>query len=100
MSKVFRISLLLAVPACVGPLTAAAQLPSQHIQSDDGAPLSVDAAVKATVSENLDVVALRRQLGMLRLRPGQEHSLPPPMVGVQLWQWPVNQLHPWQANFY
>ena len=94
------LTLLLATLACAGPLTAAAQVPAQHIQSDDGAPLSLDAAVKATVSENLDVVALRRQLGMLRLRPGQEHSLPPPMVGVQIWQWPVNTLNPWKTNFY
>ena len=90
----------LAVLACAGSLTAAAQVPTQHIQSYDGAPLSLDDAVKAAVAQNLDVVALRRQLEMLRLRPGQEHSLPPPMLGAQIWQWPVNTLNPWKTNFY
>ena len=80
-----------------------AQEPSHQLdqlRARDGAPLSLDEAVKAAVAENLDVVALRRQLGMLRLRPDQEHSLPPPMVGVQIWQWPVNTLNPWKTNFY
>ena len=100
MNKVFWISMLLAVLTWAGPPTAVAQVPTQQTHSSDGAPLSLDDAVKAAVAQNLDVVALRRQLEVLRLRPGQAHSLPPPMLGAQIWQWPVNTLNPWKTNFY
>src|SRR2546425_1419291 len=76
MSKVFWISMLLAMLACAGSRTAAAQVPTQHTHRYDGPPLSLDDAVKAAVAQNLDVIVLRRQLEVLRLRPGQEHSLP------------------------
>src|SRR5207253_78538 len=66
----------------------------------DGPALSLADAVSAALAQNLDIVALRRQLDALRLRPGQERSLPPPMLGAQIWQWPVNTLNPWKTNFY
>src|SRR5437879_3854815 len=101
MSRISWIFVLLL--ALVMPAASAAQEPSHQLdrlRSYDGPPLSLDDAVKAAVAQNLDVVALRRQLEMLRLRPGQEHSLPPPMLGAQIWQWPVNTLNPWKTNFY
>jgi outer membrane protein TolC len=66
----------------------------------DGAPLTLTEAVETAVARNPDVAALRRQLDVLKLRPGQERSLPPPMFEAQVWQWPVNSLNPRKSNFF
>ncbi len=71
-----------------------------RISAYEGAPLSLEEAAGIAAAQNLDLVALRRQLDALRLRPAQEGVLPAPMVGVQIWQWPINTLNPWKTNFF
>jgi cobalt-zinc-cadmium efflux system outer membrane protein len=91
----------LTVMIAAGPSYAAAQIHSADSAGTyDGAPLTVADAVETAVARNLDITALRRQLDVLRLRPGQERTLPPPMFEAQIWQWPVNSLNPWKTNFY
>jgi cobalt-zinc-cadmium efflux system outer membrane protein len=80
-------------------LLPAASLHAQA-RSYAGAPLTLAEALDDALARNVDIVALRRQLDMLRLRPAQERSLPPPMLETQIWQWPVNSLNPWKANSY
>jgi outer membrane protein, heavy metal efflux system len=90
---------VVAILACADPLPARAQDPT-HLRMYDGPPLSLADAVQTALAQNLDIATLRRQLDVLRLRPGQERSLPPPMFEAQIWQWPINTLNPWKTNFY
>ena len=88
-----RISFGIAVIAAI-----AAGAPVVNAQTYDGAPLTLTGAVESAIARNPDVVVLQRQLDVLKLRPGQERFLPPPMFEAQVWQWPVNTLNPWKTN--
>jgi outer membrane protein, heavy metal efflux system len=97
------------ISCCVALVVAGLARPSyadpqthqlDQVRTYDGAPLTLVGAVQTALAQNLDIVALRRQLDVLRLRPGQERSLPPPMFEAQIWQWPINTLNPWKTNFY
>src|SRR5262245_25306999 len=90
------LAIQLVLPSVV---SASAQAPNRMSAFDD-ASLTIEEAVRIATAQNLDIVALRRQLDALRLRPAQEGVLPAPMVGVQIWQWPVNTLNPWKTNFF
>jgi outer membrane protein, heavy metal efflux system len=84
------------------PANVAAQNPMEHSVRPvyEGPRLTLAEAVQIATSDNLDIAALRQQVDVLRLRPGQERSLPPPMFGTQIWGWPTNTLNPWKTNFY
>jgi cobalt-zinc-cadmium efflux system outer membrane protein len=89
-----------AILTCAAPQPAAAQGHTELVRTYDGSPLTLADAVETSLAQNLDIAALRRQLDVLRLRPGQERSLPPPMFETQVWQWPLNTLSPSKTNFY
>jgi outer membrane protein TolC len=67
---------------------------------DEGPPLTLREAVDEAFAKNLDLIALRRQLETMRLRPAQERFLAPPMLEAQIWQWPLNTINPWNTNMY
>jgi outer membrane protein, heavy metal efflux system len=71
----------------------------QHAQ-EEGAPLSLRAALDEALAKNLDLAALRAQVQVTRERPAQERSLAPPMLEGTIWQWPVNSLNPASTNMY
>ena len=64
------------------------------------APLSLRAALDEALTENLTLVALRRQFDAQRLRPGAERFLDPPTFEAQIWQWPLTTLNPLDTNMY
>jgi cobalt-zinc-cadmium efflux system outer membrane protein len=75
----------------------------QHVDAqrlDKGPPLTLRDAVDEAFANNLDLIALRRQLETTRLRPAQERFLSPPTLEAQIWQWPLNTLNPWNTNMY
>jgi outer membrane protein TolC len=76
---------------------------AQHVDAprhDEGPPLTLRAAVDEALSKNPDLIALRRQLETMRLRPARERFLAPPTLEAQIWQWPLNTLNPWNTNMY
>lgn len=100
MGRILARVALVAILVCACPVSAAAQDHAEHVRTYDGPPLTLADAVQATLAQNPDIAALRRQVDVLRLRPGQERSLPSPMFEAQIWQWPINTLNPWKTNFY
>jgi outer membrane protein TolC len=70
------------------------------LRHDEGPPLTLREAVDEAFAKNLDLIALRRQLETMRLRPAQERFLAPPMLEAQIWQWPLNTINPWNTNMY
>jgi outer membrane protein TolC len=69
-------------------------------RSYDGPPLSLPAALDEALTKNPDLLALRAQLPVVRMRPAQERALMPPMVEGTVWQWPINTLNPANTNMY
>jgi outer membrane protein TolC len=100
MGRILAGVAFVTILACANPLPAVAQEHVEHVRTYDGAPLSLAVAVQTALAQNLDIAALRRQLDVLRARPGQERSLPPPMFEAQIWQWPIDTLNPSKTNFY
>ena len=98
MRRIALVVLAVLLPSSVSAQVAIHQL--DRPRSYDGPPLSLDEAVGTALAQNLDVAATRKQLDVAQLRPAQERALPPPMLGVQIWQWPVNTLNPTRTNFY
>jgi outer membrane protein TolC len=88
------------------PQSAAGQAgsptPGQHetLTRYEGPALTLRAALDEALAKNLELAALRAQLGVTRERPAQERSLAPPMLETTIWQWPVNSLNPASTNMY
>ncbi len=105
-ARVLLIALLALTTARVAnaaPLASTAHLANaQHTegQQQDEAPLSLKAALDEALANNLELLALRRQLDAVRLRPAQERSLSPPTIEAQIWQWPLNTFNPWNTNMF
>ena len=84
---------------------AAAQVP-EHFRPEaaprvyQGPPLTLAAAIEEARQKNPDLVALRRQIDVMRQRPAQERALNPPTAEAQVWQWPINTLNPTSTNMY
>ena len=72
----------------------------EHGRVDEGPPLSLPAAIAEARANNPELVALRQQVDVARLRPVQEKFLQPPMLEAQIWQWPLNTLNPLNTNMY
>jgi outer membrane protein TolC len=66
----------------------------------DGPALSLRAAIEETLSNNPELLALRKQVDTARFKPAQERFLTPPMLEAQIWQWPINTLNPANTNMY
>ena len=67
---------------------------------EEGAPLSLKAALDQAVAQNTELIALRAQLNVVRERPAHERSLSPPTLEATVWQWPINSLNPANTNMY
>jgi outer membrane protein TolC len=63
-------------------------------------PLTLDAAIAEALANNPTLVALRRELDVVRQRRGQERSLAPPTLEAAIWQWPLDTLNPLNTNMY
>ena len=61
----------------------------------DGIDLLQEAAQK-----NSELVALQRQIEVMRHRPAQERALNPPRAEAQIWQWPINSINPANTSMY
>jgi len=66
----------------------------------EGPPLTLAAAIEEAQAKNPDLIALRRQIDIMRQRPAQARALSPPMAEATMWQWPINTLNPANTNMY
>ena len=69
-------------------------------RSNEGPPLTLDAALDEALAKNPTLIALRKQFEAARLRPAQERFLMPPTFEAQIWQWPISTLNPAGTNMY
>src|SRR5439155_848360 len=69
------------------------------LTSTPAAVVLTDLLQEAT-QKNPDLVALQRQIEVMRHRPAQERALKPPMAEAQIWQWPINSINPANTNMY
>ena len=69
-------------------------------RSNDGPPLTLDAALDEALAKNPTLIALRKQFEAARLRPARERFLMPPTFEAQIWQWPISTLNPAGTNMY
>ena len=90
-----------------GAATASGQEPAssaaQHAQEYrhyDGPPVTLTALLEEAAQKNPDLVALQRQIEVIRHRPAQERALSPPTAEAQIWQWPINSINPANTNMY
>jgi len=67
---------------------------------EEAPPLALAAAIAEARANNPELIALRQQVDVARLKPAQERFLQPPMLEAQIWQWPLNTLNPWNTNMY
>jgi hypothetical protein len=63
-------------------------------------PLTLDAAIAEALVNNPTLVALRRELDVVRRRPAQDRALAPPTLEAAIWQWPLDTLNPLNTNMY
>jgi outer membrane protein TolC len=88
-----------ASSASAGPQTG----PAQHVQpyrQYEGPLVSLTDLLREAAERNPHLIALRRQIDVLRPRPAQDRALNPPMAEAQIWQWPINTLNPANTNMY
>ena len=69
-------------------------------RASDARTLTLGAAVDEAMARNVRIVALRRELDVLRHRPAQARYLSAPTFEAQIWQWPVNTVTPTNTNMY
>jgi outer membrane protein, heavy metal efflux system len=75
-------------------------MPSDTVPSNGAAPLPLEAAIAEALQRNPDLAARRAVVDVARERPAQERALEPPMLGAQIWQWPVSSLNPRNTGGY
>jgi outer membrane protein, heavy metal efflux system len=63
-------------------------------------PLPLETAIAQALQRNPDLMARYAAVDVARERPAQERALMPPMLGVQIWQWPVSSLDPRNTGGY
>src|SRR6266704_4656346 len=63
-------------------------------------PLTLDEAIGEALANNPTLVALRRELDVVRQRPAQDGALAPPTLEAAIWQWPLDTLNPLNTNMY
>lgn len=89
-----------AAPAHVGTTSTdtvgARQTQRDLVEADSpGAlPLSLDTAIAEALQRNPDLASRQAAVAVARQRPAQERALAPPMLGAEVWQWPVGRLDP------
>jgi outer membrane protein, heavy metal efflux system len=97
------LSMLWCAPAVAQPMDSG-QLHRDHVLSSptpaDAPPLTLDAAIAAALANNPTLVALRRELDVVRQRPAQDRALAPPTLEAAIWQWPLDTLNPLNTNMY
>src|SRR5438876_2175758 len=81
------------------PSSGAAQH-AQEYRHYEGPPVTLTDLLQEATQKNPDLVALRRQIEVMRHRPAQERALNPPMAEAQIWQWPINSINPANTNMY
>jgi outer membrane protein TolC len=75
-------------------------LRSVEQRQDQGAPLTLQAAIDEALNTNPTLITLRKQFEASRHRPAQEQSLMAPSFEAQIWQWPINTIDPLKVNMY
>ncbi|PYR77346.1 MAG: hypothetical protein DMF86_09345 [Acidobacteria bacterium] len=90
-----------------GESAASGQIPTpgaaphaQQYRHYEGPPVTLTDLLQEATQKNPDLVALRRQIEVMRHRPAQERALNPPMAEGQIWQWPINSINPANTNMY
>jgi len=63
-------------------------------------PLTIAAALDEAMNRNPELIALRAGHAAARAMPVADRYLMPPMVGAQVWQWPVTTLNPAKTDSY
>lgn len=74
----------------------------QHLPTNtpDAPPITLDAAIAEALGNNPTLIALRRELDVIRQRPAQDRTLAPPTLEAMIWQWPLDTLNPLNTNMY
>lgn len=93
-----------------GPAAALLREPAgraEHPQqppADAGAagamPLPLDTAIAEALQRNPDLAAREAAVEVARQRPAQERALAPPMLGAEIWQWPLGSVDPRRTGGY
>lgn len=65
-----------------------------------GPPVALVDLLQEALEKNLELAALRAQLGVAQQRPAQEGFLDAPTAEAQVWQWPFNSINPADTNMY
>jgi outer membrane protein, heavy metal efflux system len=107
MRKTVRSAIAILALATVSESAASGQVPgagaAQHPQEYrqyEGPPVTLTLLLQEAAEQNPDLIALRRQIDVLRQRPAQERGLDPPTAEAQIWQWPINSINPANTNMY
>jgi outer membrane protein, heavy metal efflux system len=66
----------------------------------EGPPLSLHDAIAEALERSPDLAAREAAVDAARHRPAQERALDPPMLGAEIWQWPVSSLDPRHTGGY
>jgi outer membrane protein TolC len=92
---------LLATSAVAGqvPSPGAAQHPQEY-RHYGGPPVTLPELLREATDKNPELIALRKQIDVVRQRPAQERGLNPPVAETQIWQWPINSISPANTNMY
>jgi outer membrane protein TolC len=61
--------------------------------------LTRQGAIDEALARNRDLAALRAGLEVERLRPAQQQALAPPVVGAEVWQWPIDAPNPGRVSY-
>ena len=62
-------------------------------------PLSMAEAIGRAVNQHPDLAAIEANIAAVAARVPIERGLPPPMVELQVWQWPFNRWKPTDAQW-
>src|SRR5689334_23566749 len=101
MRKIVFVAIAVAVGS-IRPMagqSTSAQHPQEY-RHYEGPPVTLAALLQEAAERNPELMALRRQIDVLRQRPAQDRGLDPPMAEAQIWQWPINSINPLDTNMY
>lgn len=70
------------------------------LTTTDAPPMTLEAAIAEALQSNPTLIALRRELDVVRQRPAQDRALAPPTLEAMIWQWPLDSLNPLNTNMY
>jgi cobalt-zinc-cadmium efflux system outer membrane protein len=96
------VSLASSTPAVAQVAPPPLDVHQEHLptKTTDAPPMTLDAAIAEALENNPTLIAVRRELDVVRQRPAQDRTLAPPTLEAMIWQWPLDTLNPLNTNMY